>query len=138
MQAELGLATFLIVWWAIAAGLNTSVDGPYFFVGNGYFATWLALFGALLYGAHAYVIGHSNIHTRVFHHTLVFLLAAAVIVMVSISMTRVPLLCLGNCNLKPHNTSGNQNSCSWEETGNQRVFLQCQLCQPQTKPHMSP
>jgi len=48
---------FLVVLWAFGAGFNTSADGPFpspvLGDPNGYFFTWLALFSALYYAAHA-------------------------------------------------------------------------------------
>ncbi len=47
------LAFFLVAWWAVAAGINTSVDGAFSspMIANGYFATWTGFIASMFHFA---------------------------------------------------------------------------------------
>ena len=78
----MGLSILFVAIWASTAGAATSVQGPFAGTGNGYFATWLALLMSVLYFGHAYIRLFDNVHTKIHHHAITFLLAASIVELV--------------------------------------------------------
>lgn len=63
-------------------GFSTGLGGPFDANNNGYFASWAALILSVIYLAYAWaLLGRSNYYLTHFHHALLLLLFASLVVM---------------------------------------------------------